>query len=256
MLHFRTPEDSLALAQGERITSGEVHVWPVSLIGSEDSRERLATLLTDEEKARAQRYYFERDRKAFVFSRGQMRHLLALYCAVDGAALRFVAGASGKPALAPDQPFANVISFNFTHSAGRALLAVSDGRELGVDLECHDRKTDVLALAERYFFGSESDAILGTPEAHRVAAFFRFWTAKEAVIKAQGTGLGAPLNRFCVHPSQASDAVRVDTFDTAHIDEGWFLRTLTCEPGWSAAVVAKSADWQVKLRPSPAGPRN
>jgi 4'-phosphopantetheinyl transferase len=247
-LFFLSPEETLQIRRRERIASGEIHVWPVRMTGSEESRARYASLLNEDELARAGRYYFERDRVGFVFSRGQMRHLLSLYCGVDGAALRFVAGPHGKLDFAPDQAFAGAISFNVTHSGGRAIVVVSDGRALGVDIECHDRKTDVVPLADRYFFASELETILAAPPAHHRELFFRFWTAKEAVIKAQGTGLGAPLNAFRVEVLPAPAISAVETFDTAHIDEGWSLRELLCEPGWSAAVVAKGRDWRAVIR--------
>jgi 4'-phosphopantetheinyl transferase len=246
-LNFLSPEETLCIQRPERVSAGEIHVWPVHMTGSEESRLRYASLLNEEELARAGRYYFERDRIGFVFSRGQMRHLLSLYCGVDGASLRFVAGTYGKLDFAPDHGFANAISFNLTHSGGRAVLVVSDGRALGVDLECHDRKTDVVPLADRYFFASELQTILAAPPARHRELFFRFWTAKEAVIKAQGTGLGVPLNSFRVEVLPAPAVSAVETFDTAHVDEGWFLRELICEPGWSAAVVAKG-EWRVSVR--------
>jgi 4'-phosphopantetheinyl transferase len=249
-MRFHSPETTLALESPQRVSAGEVHVWPLALVGTESAHERFASLLSEDESARAARYYFERDRRSFVFSRGQMRYLLALYCGVDPVSLRFTAGPSGKPELSADQLFARGISFNLSHSAGRALLAVSDGLPLGIDLESHDRKTDVLALANRYFFASELAAISAAAPEQRVAEFFRFWTAKEAVIKAQGCGLGAPLDSFRVDPSH-SGMTAVQTFDLAHIDEGWFLQTLPCEAGWSAAVVARGSRWRVELKGGP-----
>lgn len=246
-LRFQRPEETLDLRERESVARGEIHVWALELKGSPEAHARFTQLLSPEERERAARYYFERDRLGFAFSRGQMRYLLALYCGVAGAALRFVTGESGKPELAPNQSFARAISFNFTHSAGRALLAVSHGPALGVDLESHDRKTDVLALAGRYFFSTEFDAIRSPSSGTPVEAFFRFWTAKEAVIKAQGTGLGAPLDCFRVDPKDDT-ATAVESLDTAHIDEGWCVRPLPCEQGWSAALVAKGNAWRVTLR--------
>jgi 4'-phosphopantetheinyl transferase len=247
VMRVQSPEETLALAGDLRISPGEIHVWALLLTGAEGTRQKFAAMLTSEELARAGRYYFQHLRDAFVFSRGQMRQLLARYCGVEGQALRFVASEFGKPAFAPDQSFAGGISFNFTHSGGRALLAVTAGGALGVDLECHDRKTDVLALAERYFFGSEYSAILHAPEAERAATFFHFWTAKEAVIKAQGTGLSAPLDAFRVELGLRSGWSAVETFDTSSIDAGWFVTALPCEAGWSGAVVAKGNAGRIRL---------
>jgi len=247
-MRFQSPERTLMSRAEETIPSGTIDVWPLGLVGTEECRRELASLLSPEERERAGRYYFERDRHAFVFARGQMRVLLGRYCGVHASAVRLEKGDAGKPRLAADQALARVISFNFTHSAGRALMAVSVGREVGVDLESHDRRTDVLALADRYFFSSELEAIRSAPAELQRTLFFRFWTAKEAVLKAQGIGLGAPLDSFRVDLADDLALTAVHSLDKKHIDEGWYLRALPCEPGWSAAVVAKGDDWTVRIR--------
>ena len=240
-MRFLRAEEVLANRSVAPIAAGEVHVWPLSLVAEEAVRQRFATLLDESESQRAGRYFHEKDRHGFILARGQMRHLLGLYCGVEGGSIRFTPGAAGKPALASDQPFAARVSFNLTHSAGRALLAVSDGIELGVDLESHDRRTDVLALSDRYFSPEESAQIAQVAEPLRVAAFFRLWTAKEAVIKAHGMGLGVPLRAFSVaHAASDGQFVRVRILESAHLDEGWFVRLLPAEAGWNAALSARS----------------
>lgn len=247
-MRFQSPEETLMLPAEERVPSGTIDVWPLALTGTEECRRELASLLSPEELHRAARYHFERDRLAFIFARGQMRFLIGLYCGVHGRAVRLDAGTAGKPRLAADQTLARRISFNFTHSAGRALMAVGEGGEVGVDLEGHDRRTDVLALADRYFFESELETIRGAPPEQRRALFFRFWTAKEAVLKAQGTGLGAPLSSFRVELAEDLALTPIQSLDTAYIDVGWYLRSLPCEPGWSAALVSKGENWSVRIR--------
>jgi 4'-phosphopantetheinyl transferase len=222
-------------------------VWPLSLEADETIRVRAFELLDEAERARAARYHFDLHRHHFILARGQMRHLLGRYCGVDGASIRFVLDPAGKPRLAPDLAAAAGVSFNLTHSGGRALLAVTDGQEIGVDLECHDRKTDVLPLAERYFSLPERAAIAAAPESQRVAGFFRFWTAKEAVIKAHGEGLGVPLDAFSVVAIMGNtDFVPVDILDQAHFDQGWVVRSLATPDGWSAAL-ATHAPVQLRL---------
>ena len=228
-----------------RIAPGEVHVWPLLLEDTAELRERSAELLDAEELQRAARFHFERHQHAFVFGRGQLRWLLARYCGVKGASLRFVSGSAGKPGLAPDQPIATRVSFNFTHSGGRALLAVSDSGDVGVDLECHDRKTDVLSLAGNYFTASEHAAILAAED--KRCAFFDFWTSKEAVLKAHGMGLGIALDAFSVPTPVAEQVGHVESLDLSQIDSGWFVRPLSCDAGWSAAVASRSQVMPVRV---------
>jgi 4'-phosphopantetheinyl transferase len=247
-MRFQSPEETVLLRGEDAVPAGTIDVWPLALVGTEECRKELASLLSPEERERAGRYYFERDRHAFVFARGQMRLLISRYCGVPASEVRLDAGEAGKPRLAADQALARVISFNFTHSAGRALMAIGEQREVGVDLENHDRRTDVLALADRYFLASELAAIRSAPSEMQRALFFRFWTAKEAVLKAQGIGLGAPLDSFSVELREDMAPVAVRSLDTRHIQDGWYSRTLPCESRWSAALVAQGDDWSVRIR--------
>jgi len=68
------------------------------------------------------------------------------------------------------------------------LLAVSANREVGVDVEQENPRTEALGIASSYFYGPEFEAIRDAPLELRTATFFRYWAAKEAVLKVLGTG--------------------------------------------------------------------
>jgi len=175
-----------------------------------------------------------------------LRRLLSLYCDSAPEALRFIAAVNGKPAL---QPVAGAapISFNLTHSHARALVGVSTGRQLGIDLEMLTPNTDTLSISRKYFFGSEREAIERAPSPLRDSTFFRYWVAKEAVLKAEGIGLGFPLDRFRVDFLPGDVAARIETLDPAALSGDWTVRMLPCESGWLAAVAARGTDWHLRL---------
>ncbi len=245
-MRFLSAEQILSANVAPAIASGAIHVWPFELSGPPHWHGHCLHTLSPAELERANRFVFEQHRLAFVFAHGQMRHLLALYAASRPAALQFIVGDSGKPALAPHQPSAAAISFNLSHSAGRALLAVSGGPPVGVDLEQVRSETDALGIAG-YFFGSELDALQATPAPLRQQNFFRLWTAKEAVLKGQGTGLALPLNAFRVAFAPDGASAQVESFDASRLDADWFVRTLPCEPGWCAAVASRTSTWRVEV---------
>ncbi|MGH2903104.1 MAG: 4'-phosphopantetheinyl transferase family protein [Solirubrobacteraceae bacterium] len=139
-----------------RAQTGAVDVWRADLTAIEPG---LEDLLRADERARAAGILNARNRTLWARSRGLLRALLGRYLEGDPRELRFVLGPHGKPAPAPG----GGLRFNLSHSGGLALVAVSTGREVGVDLE-HAR--------ERY-----------TPE------FLRAWVAREAAVKCRGTGL-------------------------------------------------------------------
>lgn len=88
--------------------------------------------------------------------------------------------------------------FNASHSGSFTVFAISDGLELGVDIEHIQRDIDFEPIAESHFTVSERDALRNLPATARREAFFAAWTRKEAYLKALGDGLRAPLNSIDV----------------------------------------------------------
>jgi 4'-phosphopantetheinyl transferase len=253
------PEALLTLAGPLALELDTVHVWAFELDGTSALVEQCRSYLSIGERQRADRFVFERDRVHHTVAHGVLRHLLGRYCGIRPESLQFSVTAAGKPALArlPANPAEGppgnpagvppAIHFNLTHSGGRALLGVSQGRELGIDLEQVRPNIEVLSISRNYFFGAERDAIEGALSVTRDSLFFRYWVAKEAVLKAQGIGLGFPLDQFRVDFLPGDAEARIETFDPARLDGGWTVRMLPSEAGWLAAVAARGQDWVVKV---------
>lgn len=119
--------------------------------------------------------------------------LLAAYAGPEAPAM--TRGEHGKPHF----PGAfGRLGFNWSHSGESALFAVGrghEGFEIGVDIERVRSRPRALELAARFFAPDESAALASLPEALRLRAFLRLWTAKEAVLKANGGGLSYGLHR-------------------------------------------------------------
>ncbi len=79
-----------------------------------------------------------------------------------------------------------------------ALIAVTSGWEVGVDVERVRSVGHLEHIARKYFHAAETDAVLRAPANERDIAFLRCWTAKEAVLKAIGTGVTGSLAEFQV----------------------------------------------------------
>lgn len=169
-------------------------LWAWSLEAASLSFEAAEALLSEDEKARGRSFVTAQLRHRFVAGRARLRALLGEHLGVDPRALVFVQNAFGKPRLA-DHPS---VHFSLSHSGDQAVLAVSDQREIGIDIECV-RPLDHLDLARRYFHPNEVAAIESArPPDEQLLAFFRIWTLKEAVVKAIGKGLSIPLETFDV----------------------------------------------------------
>jgi 4'-phosphopantetheinyl transferase len=173
-----------------------VHVFRVSLAREPAELERLAQCLTPEEIERAQRFVGEARRRRALASRALLRQILGRTLGAAPRSLSFTAGRFGKPALAD-----RAIDFSLSHTGDLALVALSRGRELGIDVEQVRPLDDLERLVERFLAPSERAVVRELPDAERPRGFFRAWTRKEAWLKARGEGLGGPLDR-----DPASDA--------------------------------------------------
>ncbi len=160
----------------------------VSLIDLDESGagwERFAEGLPAAEREQARRYRFDADRLRFARCRHLLRAAVApsLGCAPAEVALRF--GPHGKPHLDHDTD----LQFNLSHTRGAALLAIARGAEVGVDIENTGRKVDLDGVAAKVFTERERGELGNVEGERKTALFFRYWTAKEAFLKATGHGL-------------------------------------------------------------------
>src|SRR5262245_39260742 len=180
---------------GYALPDDEVHVWRVGLDWPAASVAELKGVLSSDERARADRFHFEIDHRRHVVGRGVLRLVLARCLGTAPHALRFDTGARGKPNLAAGFARAR-LQFNVSHSGELALVALTVGRAVGVDVEWIRHDLDVEAIAERYFSARENAALATLAADARRDAFYACWTRKEAYIKAVGDGLALPLDQF------------------------------------------------------------
>ena len=217
-----------------------VHVWSASAVRSAGSIERFSGWLTDDERARCGRFRFRGDQLRFTVGRGLVRTLVAAYAGCPPASVAVRADGQRKPTLAlPDG--APDLRFNLAHSGALVLCAVSLGHELGVDGEAIRPVGERDGIVRRYFAPLERDALERKPDGERDAAFFGAWTAKEAVMKATGEGLGLPLASVVV-PLTGEEAPFDVVLgpDTGPSAGRWRVRPLSPAPGYRAAVAHRA----------------
>jgi 4'-phosphopantetheinyl transferase len=236
------------------LLDGEIHVWKADLSVSEAELGGSESRLSEDEQDRAGRFHFAKDRGSYVVARAVLRTLLGSYLDTAAESLVFDYGPQGKPCLAP-QTAADPISFNLSHSSTLALVALTRGHAIGVDVELIRERQNWEEVAERFFTDDEVLALRALPSAARTSEFFRFWTRKEAYIKGRGEGLSIPLNRFSVaggHPGPvcADDSMELEEFSR------WSLHDLDPGAGFRGAVAVRAPEMRVRtLRWPPAGIR-
>jgi 4'-phosphopantetheinyl transferase len=165
------------------------HVWRIYLDVPEAQRENFLATLSSDEVARANRFHFQQTREHFIAGRGILRSILGRYLGIEPQQVRFDYQERGKPVLG-DTLGKSGLWFNLSHSQGLALCAVNYARQIGVDLEYTRRSCDIESLAKRFFLPREYALMRSLSGQQQQETFFRYWTCKEAYLKATGEGLG------------------------------------------------------------------
>lgn len=178
---------------------------------------RLGASLDRDEQDRAERFVFETDRAVFVAAHALLRHALGMI--FEDGAVHFRTDAHGKPEL--DLDFEHGVHFNLSHTRGMVVCAICRGHPVGVDVEAMDRGVDIEILAKQYFAASEHELIVKAPLQSRAEIFFRLWTLKEAMLKAIGLGLAAPLREFAFIIEPATARMQLARVETASEWQVW-----------------------------------
>jgi 4'-phosphopantetheinyl transferase len=130
-------------------------------------------------------------------------------------------GPHGKPRLARQTR----VSFNVSHRGDTAVIALAAGGAVGVDIESARPHGSPLRLAARFFDAGEAATIAALPQALASDAFLRCWTAKEAVLKALGTGLGERMREVVV-TADPREPVRLRRVPGGSAPADWTLHQL------------------------------
>jgi 4'-phosphopantetheinyl transferase len=216
-----------------------VHVWAVRLDDDSVDLGRARELISVDERERAERFKFERDRRRYLIAHAALHEILRRYLPISSEPLSFDYGSNGKPKLSRALAPAGV-QFNLSHSNELALFAVTPRGEVGVDIEFVKENFEFQDIAEKFFTAKEVAAMRSLPADLQRQAFFKCWTSKEAFLKAKGTGLSGKLDEVEITLT-ASQQVQI----TANVP-GWSLVELDPIDGYEAALVVEGAPLPIK----------
>lgn len=175
-------------------------------------------LLSDDERDHASRFLRSGDALRYLSTRLALREILGERLRIPVRSLRFERDSNGRPRLARD-PHGSVcgaIDFNVSHAGRHSLIAICEGRRVGVDIEYADRVDDWSTLASAVFAPRDQEQIELLPECRRSSVFYHVWTAKEAFLKAVGSGLSAGMTHFSVLSRSDGDPVAIPAVYNSH----------------------------------------
>lgn len=220
------------------IDSGSVHLWWEELDVSEDRLRKLSALLSGKEQERAGRFVYSVHRRRFVAARAMLRLLLGSYLEIPPGDVAIASDEQGKPYL-ENQDTKRPLCFNLSHSRGVALFGLAVNRRIGVDVEHIDERRDPGRIARRFFTAREAGKLSAASGSDRLELFFRYWTIKEAYLKATGEG----ISRLESVEGCLDEKGGCRILDKAASDgQKWTVRRLWLRDGYAAAVVFEGKD--------------
>ena len=229
----------------DSIPAGEVHVWAWAFEMVDVDLSAHVGLLDHQEFERMNAFYFAPDRARFAVNHANVRRILGAYLRLPPEKLCFTADRLGKPELVREQQLA----FNLSHSRSIALLAVAQEGPLGVDVE--DVRPIEPEVADRHFSPVERSALQPMQGDDWLNGFYRCWTRKEAILKAEGVGLHRALDSFDVELRPDEPAALLATRDTFH--HSWKLHHLAPRAGAVGALATANPNARLNCFSFPAG---
>lgn len=205
-----------------------IQIWHGNMAADNAYYKNYWRVLDASEQAHAEKIKNDLLHKRFVESHGRLRNILAQVLNEPPEQLNIKKTDHGKPYLA-DTPG---LVFNLSHSENMMVIAVAWNCQLGVDIECCKSRGGLAGLVDKCFAEEEIVHWKQLPEDKKVTEFYRFWTRKEAFVKATGRGIGLGLSRCVINPENQSEFLRVpadygqaSTWHALDIDLGQGVRS-------------------------------
>jgi 4'-phosphopantetheinyl transferase len=223
----------------EAIAPDEVHLWAWVLEPATVDVPAHVEILSRQESERMHAFHFAPDRLRYAVAHANLRRILGGYLQRSPEKICFDAKHFGKPELASEER--SSLHFNLSHTRSIAVLAVAQGQPVGVDIE-DVRPIEPEAAASHFSAAELSD--LGTLHGDAwLAGFYRCWTRKEAILKAEGVGLSRALDSFDVELSPEKPPQLLGTREP--FSHPWTLHDLSPSLGTIGALATARA--QVSL---------
>ncbi len=219
-----------------KLTTHSLHLWLANLDLSDVEHKKIWPVLDKVEQQRALRFKLTQARRYFVAGRGLLRCLLGFYLSTSPEEISIELGDYGKPRLSGSQPDQGLV-FNVSHSKGQALFGFARDKKFGVDLEFRRKIKNIEGMVKRCFSRSEESAWRAVNQIQRDQLFFSFWTAKEAMIKADGRGIALGIQRCQLEHEPYLRYTKLP--NSCGNPEDWVLYQIDCGDDYDGALAIK-----------------
>jgi 4'-phosphopantetheinyl transferase len=196
--------------------------------------------LSTSDQERAARFRFPEDRSRFVLGRRLLATLIRECRRTVPQPLELALTEYGRPYLADDPELA----FSISHAGDVVAVALTLSARVGIDVESLDRTLKLDPLAERIFNVADLVCFRALPSKIQHRAFFRAWTGKEAILKAEGVGLFGGVQEISVPLQEDAPVAIIDCADRGT----WQLTPLVMPEGYVGTVACDDPGGTIHLR--------
>lgn len=207
-----------------------IHIWMARLQVEATTLQKLSLTLSADEHTRANRYRLPMIQQRFIISRSVLRVILSRYLACSPCAITFDYTPYGKPKLCLSTN-APTLHFNVAHSHNLAVYAICGTTNVGIDIEYLLNNVNIAQVAPYVLTPTEVQQLHTQPEPQHLTHFFRYWTRKEALVKAIGKGLSLPIRTLDVSNNVVS-------LTADNITQHWQFTTFEPQVNYIATLAA------------------
>lgn len=217
-----------------------VTLWTLNLDASPIDWSLAASLLDGDERQRARRFAFERDRRRFIARRATLRQIIAHHAGTSPRDIEYCYGPFGRPEVRE-----LALDFNLSHSHGFLLVAVAHETRVGVDVELRQDEEIDPAVLQPYLTSSAFRELCARPPQLRQKAFYDWWTRIEAFAKARGTGIAA--SPFPLLDGAEDDLCPRSQPDAEGKERTWYPQSVHVSPQHAATLVLAARPGPVRI---------
>lgn len=223
-----------------KLSENEIHIWLVDLETQLQNLKAYWSYLSKIEQSRAIKFRFESHKNNYIIRTGILRILLSNHLMCQPNEIEFEVGEFGKPKLNN-----STLTFNLSHSKSKALIALTQNIEIGIDLEYIDASIDAKTIAIHFFSNDEMKQLYTLNNENLADEFFNIWSKKEAFIKAIGTGLTYPLDAFDVSLDTLEKKALTRIKNSTKEAQKWNLFSIKTFNNYAGAIAYKGKAKQI-----------
>lgn len=191
--------------------------------------ENYLRLLPGREQIKNKRFLKWEDQHAHLFGKLLLRSALIRYGFSEQALSLIQFNDHQKPYIEGN------VYFNISHAGKYVACAISEGIQIGLDVEQKIPQPNMSDFRD-IFSPAEWDYLNSAEE--KTDVFYKLWTRKESIIKANGKGLSIPLHEVDV----LSNSVFIE-------DVSWFIQDLDLDTTYSACLATSIKESPVHFVP-------